>query len=170
MEQQNTMSIYIHRMYAKISLKKICDTFQSLDLGLVHSVEFHHYVSNHGEELKSAFVYFSEMCNTKQADNFVRKIEEGEQVRIVYNDPKYWLCVKNNNTRPTTAALSCENEMLRLRVNSMEDQMFELNAFLKTIVERRYQLPVFENLKQGNRHFDGQTFADESDDEEFLLS
>jgi len=150
------MSIYIPRMYANISFEKVAKVFHELDLGLAHSADFHFYESKSGEHLKSAFVFFSEMYDTTQTKNFIAKLENNEAAKIVYNDPKYWVCLKNNNQTPSMGGLSCENEVLRLRINSLEDQMLEMQSLLKNIMTKSPQTYPQDALKM-------------EDDEEILL-
>ena len=111
------MSIYIPHVFSNITEKKIMDTFCNLDIGKVSNVDLVGKVGKAGP-YNSAYVHFEYWTGVSHSINIQKKLKRGDKdVRIVYDDPWYWLIFENHakkiapNQRKTRIDLSGLNDL-----------------------------------------------------------
>ena len=98
--QQIIFSICIPRVFKNISERRIRAIFYSLRLGFVERVDMVAKTSQKGDEFWRVFVHFSKWYQNKDAVNMREKLESGDKVKIVYDNPWYWLINKSTSKRP----------------------------------------------------------------------
>ena len=89
-------SIYIPYVHYTCSEDRIKYVFERDRLGNVSRVDFIKKNGNNGGYYV-AFVHFNYWYNNIAAINLKNKIDAGEEGRVVYNDPYYWIIYKNIN-------------------------------------------------------------------------
>ena len=123
----NNLSIYIPHILEKYAnLEYIKNCFHNLDIAQVIRVDFHNhqYLKND----KICFIHMKWYKNTV-VENLQRKImDNNEDAKLVYDDPKYWTLLQNK--RPI------ENTFTE-QFNNLQNSMFSYN---KGISERMYHL------------------------------
>lgn len=107
--QQQPLSICIPRAHKTITLERVRNTFQRLNLGSIESVDVVSKTSKDGEPFVTIYVHFSNWnYDNPEAVTFREKIMKGEQVSIYYDEPKpwFWKCTLNRLPRklPATTA------------------------------------------------------------------
>ena len=123
------MSIYIPSVTPTTTEEQVRKVFYNLWLGQVSRVDF---VDRDDSANRMAFVHFDYWYQHANAYYLQKHILENGQSRIVYNDPHYWIVMKNNT--PLSAA---EVELDR-RIKFLENEVFELskkNAYLTRVIE-----------------------------------
>lgn len=123
------MSIYIPSVTPSTTEDGIKEVFYNLWLGQVSRVDF---VERDDSDNYMAFVHFDFWYSHANAYYLQKRILEHGQSRVVYNDPHYWIVMKNSNPRSET-----EMELER-RVKILEDNVFDLqkqNDFMMTVIE-----------------------------------
>ena len=99
----NTLSIYIPRVFSNITDQRIKKIFHSLKLGNVNRVDFVARQSNSDNEMdpgKMAFIHFENWIESNCVRNLQEKILSPEkEARLVYDDPYYWILLPNTNPR-----------------------------------------------------------------------
>jgi len=109
-------SIYVPRMSANWTEERIRNTMDMKSFGTVTRVDFvpvnkkPGFVENVDEDVKSAFIHFSDPVLTEQGtyrlsdDNYYTRslafwsaISNGEAYRLTVSDHEYWICLKNKN-------------------------------------------------------------------------
>jgi hypothetical protein len=112
-QEPQPLSICIPRAHKTITLQRVRNTFQRLNLGSLDSVDIVSKTSKEGEPFVTIYVHFSNWnYDNPEAVAFREKIIKGEQVSIFYDEPKpwFWKCALNHLPRklpsiaPVTAA------------------------------------------------------------------
>ena len=123
------MSIYIPSVTPTTTEEQVRKVFYNLLLGQVSRVDF---VDRDDSANMMAFVHFDYWYQHPNAFYLQKHILENGQSRIVYNDPHYWIVMKNNT--PLSAA---EVELER-RIKFLEDEVDQLSkkkAYLMRVIE-----------------------------------
>ena len=91
------ISIYIPYVHISCTEQEIKNVFKTLLIGEVERVDL--IVKNNNlANYFMCFVHFKEVFDNQAANNIIQKLENGEEARIVYNDPYYWALYKNKNS------------------------------------------------------------------------
>ena len=94
-------SICIPRVFKNISEKRIRAIMYSLKFGFVERVDMVAKKNQKGEEFSRVFVHFSSWNERSDPAMQVRaKLDSGDQVKIVYDTPWYWMISKSKTERP----------------------------------------------------------------------
>ncbi len=94
-------SICIPRVFKNISEKRIRAIMYSLKFGFVERVDMVSKKNQKGEEFSRVFVHFSSWNERSDPAMQVRaKLDDGLQVKIVYDSPWYWMISKSKTERP----------------------------------------------------------------------
>jgi hypothetical protein len=106
------LSICIPRAFKNTSSQRVFETFRRLNFGFIDGVDVVPKTAENGEEYVRVFVHFTRWNhNNPEAKKFREQIVKGEQVNILYDQPKpwFWKCSLSRLTRllprePATAA------------------------------------------------------------------
>ena len=136
-----TTSMFIPRMNADITQEFITSEFERQEIGKVTKVDFipkHRELPNGMvEDYFMAFIHLDWYSNVA-AQNIKNRLDDGQQTRIVYNDPQYWIVMKNKNPQASVSAsetgdvaerLECALDMikdLQARVHALENANFTI--------------------------------------------
>ena len=136
-----TTSMFIPRMNADITQEFITSEFERQEIGKVTKVDFipkHRELPNGMvEDYFMAFIHLDWYFNVA-AQNIKNKLDDGQQTRIVYNDPQYWVVMKNKNPQASVSTsetgdvaerLECALDMikdLQARVHALENDNFTI--------------------------------------------
>ena len=148
----NKLSLFIPRVLSKWANEdSISIIFKKLDIGEVERVDFVEKKNQYNKIYYHAFVHFKEWRDTAVSRNIQEKIFDPEQVaKIVYHvehavsiqscydDPKYWILLKNNN--PMTAnEVKQEKRIIELEQQNMNQNKIMLN-YLNRVTNLETQL------------------------------
>lgn len=137
-------SVYIPRIFNNIPTEKIVRTFELLNLGKVEKVDIIMKTNKNGNNIKMAFVHFSEWYTSSAATIFREKIENpNTDAKLVYDDPWYWIVYPNtSSTRDSNSTYTSndiitidnrlkylENEIAYLYQNLLPNEMYSVNSF-----------------------------------------
>jgi hypothetical protein len=96
-ERPIVYSIVIPRVFKNIGEKRIRAIIYKLNFGFLQRVDI---VPKRGKDFNVVFLHFS-AWNTNPTANAIRsRLDEGQQVKLVYEDPWFWLIKKSEATRP----------------------------------------------------------------------
>ena len=126
----NQLSLYIPRVTPEwADLDRMAAKFLELEVGKVRRIDFVEKTSANGYQYYQAFVHFETWNDCQTTRHMQERIADpNRQCRLVYNDPWYWLLLKNNNP------LSDTEYRLEQRIIDLEqrlDQNDELIASLQ---------------------------------------
>lgn len=94
-------SICIPRVFKNISEKRIRAIMYSLKFGFVERVDMVAKTNQKGDEFWRVFVHFSSWNGGNDSAMQVQaKLDSGDQVKIVYDSPWYWMISKSKTERP----------------------------------------------------------------------
>ncbi len=93
-------SICIPRVFKNISERRIRAVIYSLNFGFVERVDMVPKKNPGGKDFWRVFVHFSKWNNSEDAYSVKAKLDNDEQVKIVYDNPWYWMISKSRVPRP----------------------------------------------------------------------
>ena len=91
-------SICIPRIFSNIDEARIRSVFAQIELGVVHHVDIIERKNEKGETFKRAYVHFSKWLWNENAQTARRKLIEGKEIKIVYDNPWFWKVSANRAT------------------------------------------------------------------------
>ena len=140
----NKLSIFIPRVLPEwANEESISIIFKKFDIGQVERIDFvektNQYTNQYTNIYYHAFVHFKEWSDTTISRNIQKKIFDPDQVaKIVYDDPKYWIILKNNN--PMTAnEVKQEKRIIELEQQNRNQNKIMLN-YLNRVTNLETQL------------------------------
>ena len=93
-------SICIPRVFANISDARVNAIFRELNLGTVERVD-NIQIERDGEDpYQRVFVHFTKWADSEQAIDVRARLLRGEQIKVVYDDPWWWLLSASRVARP----------------------------------------------------------------------
>ena len=98
----NTLSICIPRAFKNTSSQRVFETFRRLNFGFIDGVDVVPKTAENGEDYVRIFVHFTKWnYSNPDAKKFREQIVKGEQVNILYDQPKpwFWKCSLSRLTR-----------------------------------------------------------------------
>ena len=140
----NKLSLCIPRVVSEWANKDlIINKFQALNIGMISRVDLVEKTSANGIKYYMAFLHFEEWEDNAATRNIQYKIlNEENNARLVYDEPWYWILLKNNNP------LSDEDAALQERVVQLEQQVANLNSWNTYL----YNQINFIYYTQNNQH------------------
>lgn len=138
-------SVFIPRVSSWITEPMIQNTFWKNMLGFVSRVDFVSKMDKNCVLYNAAYIHMQQWMDTTEAIHFLERIEEKGQARIVYDDPYYWIVLKNtsDNQKPKTLG----GRRIRLDIGDGEPFVNESKQVLYPIAPAlpNYLSNVFEN-------------------------
>lgn len=123
------LSICIPRAFKNTSSQRVFETFRRLNFGFIDGVDVVAKTAENGEEYVRIFVHFTKWnYSNPDAKKFREQIVKGEQVNILYDQPKpwFWKCSLSRLSRllprepveaePVPAPVPCSAPMSPLRL------------------------------------------------------
>ena len=95
----DNMTLYIPRVFANIMDKDIREVFERNYIGKIHHIDFVDKMGKDHKVYHSAYVHFEYWYDTIRARNIQHKLNQSENVRIMYDGPWYWLIYKNQTKK-----------------------------------------------------------------------
>lgn len=89
------MSLYIPRVFANITEKRVMEVFEKSEIGKVSNVDFITKIGKDKKVYNSAYVHFEYWYDNTVSQNIQNKLEAGKETKIMYDDPWYWVVYKN---------------------------------------------------------------------------
>ena len=122
----NKLSLFIPRVVPEwASREMIADKFKMLDIGTISRVDFLEKSSANGVKYYQAFLHFEMWEDNAATRNIQARIYNSEQcARLIYDDPWYWILLKNHN--PLTQEEVVANAALQERVVALEEQIVQI--------------------------------------------
>ena len=89
------MSLYIPRVFANITEKRVMEVFEKNEIGKVKHVDFITKIGKDKKVYNSAYVHFEYWYDNTVSQNIQNKLDAGKETKIMYDDPWYWVVYKN---------------------------------------------------------------------------
>jgi len=95
-----SLSLFIPRVFANITQERIADIFHILGLGSVRRVDRVLKQDAQGAEYYSVYIHFEEWYESATVANFQERVTNPEkEARIVYDDPWWWIVLENKGQK-----------------------------------------------------------------------
>lgn len=107
------LSLFIPHVFSSITEERIAKVFESNNIGIVKRVDFVKKVHKKGKLYNSVFVHFETWFEDSVVANFQERVlNPDKEARIVYDDPWYWIVLKNNGPQRLSVTVVKETESL----------------------------------------------------------
>ena len=83
-------SICIPRVFNNITEARIRHVFGELGLGSISRIDMIERKNEEGDSFKRVFVHFDKWFENQNAQSARRKLIEGKEIKIVYDEPWFW--------------------------------------------------------------------------------
>ena len=93
-------SICIPRAFKSTTRKDIFGVIEKLDLGPVDRIDLVAKTNERGESYNKVFIHFKIWNRNPQAQATRDKLLQGEEIKIVYNEPWFWKCTASRVEKP----------------------------------------------------------------------
>ena len=80
----------IPRVFLNITEQRIRRIFDDLNLGIIARVDIVPKTSESGENYNRVFVHFQQWNTTASAEEVRRRLQEGKEIKIIYDEPWFW--------------------------------------------------------------------------------
>jgi hypothetical protein len=91
-----SLSLYIPRVFANITTERIVRVFEDLNFGYISRVDLVNKENESGQAYNSAYIHFREWFDTATNRSFQERVlDASRESRIVYDDPWYWIVLEN---------------------------------------------------------------------------
>ena len=95
-------SICIPRVFKSTTRKDLYGVIERLDLGAVERIDMVPKTNDRGESYYKVFIHFKQWNNKNTVAKATRdKLLQGEEIKIVYNEPWFWKCTASRVEKPT---------------------------------------------------------------------
>ena len=98
--QESEPSICIPRVFKSTTRKDLFAVIERLDLGAVERIDMVPKTNERNESYYKVFIHFKKWSNTAMAQATRTKLLQGEEVKIVYNEPWFWKCTASRVEKP----------------------------------------------------------------------
>jgi len=108
-------------VFANVTKERIISVFQGLDLATVEHIDLVPKQDREGKKFNSVYVHFEKWNNdNSSAVRLQQRLESGElDVRVVYDDPWYWVVLKNNLEKKESPKKSKNNKKYKKTVDEV---------------------------------------------------
>lgn len=132
-------SILIPHIFLNISIQKIIDSFEGMQIGKVARIDSLIKRSKDGYEYRMAFIHFEYWnMNNIAAVHLRDRIENpNKEARLMYDDPWYWLIL------PNKSSLQLKNSY-----NAIDNKIDKLEREISSIYEELYKREYIEESTQ----------------------
>ena len=97
----NEPSLCIPRVFPNITEDRICGVLDELDLGVIERIDMVERETRDGEPYQRVFIHFKEWNEAHTQGGIVRqRLLDGEEIKIVYDDPWFWKVSASRSRRP----------------------------------------------------------------------
>ena len=88
-----TYNLCIPRIFGDINESQIRTTFEQLNFGKIDKVVI---VRKKNENFNIAFVYYRKWYDNENAQRAISRLENNQDIKIVYDTPWFWKVTKTN--------------------------------------------------------------------------
>jgi hypothetical protein len=96
-------SICIPRVFANIGEARIRKVFDQLNIGKIARIDIVERKNERGEPYNRVFIHFEFWFNTQESHAVRRKLLDGKEVKVVYDEPWFWKVSLNTWTAQPAA-------------------------------------------------------------------
>ena len=86
----NPVSLCIPRVFPNISEARIRRIFEELFLGSIARIDIVPTSNEKGEKFNRVFVHFDMWCRNENAQQALARLNEGKEIKIIYDEPWFW--------------------------------------------------------------------------------
>ena len=117
-------SLCIPRVFANITKERVAYVFNALGLGEIDHIDMVKRVNEEtGQTFQRVFVHFKSWAHTEEAQRARKRVSEGKEIKIVYDDPWFWK-ISMNRSAPHSAKVPRQqgSKVPRLELSDDEEQ------------------------------------------------
>ena len=103
MSSTNGPIMLIPRVFPNISEKRIRGVIGALRIGYIEKVDIINTKGKEGKQFNKVFIHMKSWNETEEAQMAKKRLEEGKEIKIVYDDPWFWKVVAYKSQKPKRA-------------------------------------------------------------------
>ena len=146
--EESQPSICIPRVFNNIDANKIGNVFEQLQLGKIKRVDMIECKNEKGEKFKRAFVHFEKWNWNEDAQTARRKLIEGKEIKIVYDNPWFWkISANRSNSTPDKREPGPSPQRSNSKPHMELEDEFGRNNSMRNEVPK----PIAKNVQIGRR-------------------
>ena len=135
-------SIYIPRIFKNVGQRKIHAVFAALNLGEIDTIDL-----RLGRDFQNAIIYFKCWYTTEDAVAIKGRFLEGEEIKIIYDEPWFWKCRLNIKKNIATKEsyhhrYNSSNQILALKRKMSEER----KVFKQLLAEKDMELDTLRDI------------------------
>lgn len=142
----SNISLYIPRIFTNITKEQIMRIFDLLDIGWVNHIDIISKMTSDGKFYNSAYIHFDYWYSNISNENMQEKLNNNIECRVVYDDPWYWLVLKNKGVKKDYSVPRPKINLTSLKevipVKEKTKEVIPVKETLKTKVEMFLPRPV----------------------------
>jgi hypothetical protein len=131
-ESKPNRCLVIPRVFTNINEARIKRIFQDLKLGYIDHIDIVAVAQNKedGKQFNKVFVHFSSWFTNETAQRAVAKLEKGDEIKIIYDEPWFWKvsAYREKKEEPT------QNSRSSARPNIKSNQIHILQSKSKDVI------------------------------------
>jgi hypothetical protein len=129
------MSLFVPRVFSNITSERIAGVFESQGFGKVKRVDL---VSQ--GTYNRAYVHFESWCDSSDmVQGFKQKILNKEQVRVVYDDPYYWIILENTSSYSQGDRVKLDDSLLQAKKSHLVNMVPSL-GYVQWLEQENWRL------------------------------
>jgi hypothetical protein len=86
----NINVLFIPRVFANITEKRIRSVINDLNLGAIEKIDIKRKTTEKGENFNRVYVHLSSWYTNEQAFSARERLLEGKEIKIIYDEPWFW--------------------------------------------------------------------------------
>lgn len=159
MHNNESLSVFIPRVFPNISTERIKHAFEHLKIGVINRIDLVPKTNQRGEKYNIAFIHLHNWCENIAALKFKRKVfDQDKRATLMYEKPWYWIILPSRSParKYTSTATTNDNDESEERgstsIYEHMDLMYKYLDYLNkrsdsTIEWVNYQHPVIDTLE-----------------------
>jgi len=121
----NKITLCIPRVFSNIGEKQIRGVFYALKLGHIGRIDIVNKISEKGKRVNRVFIHFEQWFDTENAISALKLLNEGKDIKIIYDDPWFWKVFAYNPLR--------KDPLFTQKVNNPADEYIKKSDKIKEI-------------------------------------
>jgi len=98
---RSTPSMCIPFVFPNITKERVWNVFKELHLGHIDRIDMINKQNDKGEKFKRVFIHMKYWNSDEDATQVRNNLLNGEKVKVVYDEPWFWMISKSNIPKPT---------------------------------------------------------------------
>ena len=124
-QDTSNMTLCIPRVFSNIGEKRIRSVFYALKLGHIGRIDVVSKTSERGERFNRVFIHFERWFDTENAQSALKLLNEGKDIKVIYDDPWFWKVSTYKPTRGVQHVKQVHHTMPAVFPDKIDDATYD---------------------------------------------